>query len=231
MHTQRRGKGRQEQLWLRITELVSGPGHPFYKRLPNQLLDSEEVRDEFCEAECAQFYAENNGRPSLTPGTYFQADAGERTEGIRFRTWHCVAGGRSGRARGSTSDTWAGRTDAGSSRPFRATGDWLMDVETLSEGFLLGAGIGWQTGNWWKGKRVGIDGHDTGSQRGDAIDCAGATPELATPLMSFCRVCAERGGPRRRRLEDLARLTAGGRRRAPIKSGPVGMMWMRALPG
>src|SRR5450432_4042752 len=66
----RRARQRQEQLWVTHTELVSGPGHPFYKRL-NQLLDSEKF-DEFCEAECSQFYAENNGRPSLTPGTYFR---------------------------------------------------------------------------------------------------------------------------------------------------------------
>ncbi|MDQ6704866.1 MAG: transposase [Acidobacteriota bacterium] len=46
------------------------PGHPFYKRF-NELLDGEKF-DEFCERECAQFYANNNGRPSLTPGTYFR---------------------------------------------------------------------------------------------------------------------------------------------------------------
>jgi transposase len=66
----RKDRQRQEELWITHTELVSGPGHPFYKRL-NQLLDAEKF-DEFCEAECAQFYADNNGRPSLTPGTYFR---------------------------------------------------------------------------------------------------------------------------------------------------------------
>ena len=48
-----------------------GPGHPFYQRL-NELLDQEKF-DEFAESECARFYAENNGRPSLTPGTYFRS--------------------------------------------------------------------------------------------------------------------------------------------------------------
>ena len=66
----RKDRQRQEQLWITHTELVSGPGHPFYKRL-NQLLDAEKF-DEFCEAECAGFYADNKGRPSLTPGTYFR---------------------------------------------------------------------------------------------------------------------------------------------------------------
>src|SRR5450755_5135700 len=66
----RKRRQRQEQLWVTHTELATAPGHPFYKRL-SQLLDGEKF-DEFCEQECAQFYAENNGRPSLTPGTYFR---------------------------------------------------------------------------------------------------------------------------------------------------------------
>ena len=49
-------------------ELPIAPGHPFYRHL-NELLDQEKF-DEFAEKECAQFYADNNGRPSLTPGTY-----------------------------------------------------------------------------------------------------------------------------------------------------------------
>src|ERR1700678_132139 len=66
----RKHRRRQEQLWVTHTELATAPGHPFYERL-NQLLDSEKF-DEFCERECAPFYADSNGRPSLTPGTYFR---------------------------------------------------------------------------------------------------------------------------------------------------------------
>ena len=51
-------------------ELPTAPGHPFYRHL-NELLDREKF-DEFAEKECTQFYADNNGRPSLTPGTYFR---------------------------------------------------------------------------------------------------------------------------------------------------------------
>jgi len=52
-------------------ELPSGPGHPFYKRL-NELLDQEKF-DEFAERECVRFYAADDvGRPSLPPGTYFR---------------------------------------------------------------------------------------------------------------------------------------------------------------
>src|SRR5450631_2032092 len=66
----RRRRQRQERLWISHNELAKGPGHPFYKRV-NELLETERF-DEFAEKECARFYAENNGRPSLTPGIYFR---------------------------------------------------------------------------------------------------------------------------------------------------------------
>ena len=66
----RKHRQRQEQLWVAHTELATGPGHPFYTRL-NELLDEEKF-DEFVEEQCAQFYCESNGRPSLSPGTYFR---------------------------------------------------------------------------------------------------------------------------------------------------------------
>src|SRR3954451_2527707 len=67
----RRDRQRQEDLWIAHAELATGPGHPFYKRL-NELLDQEKF-DEFVETECDRFYADKNGRPSLTPGTYFRS--------------------------------------------------------------------------------------------------------------------------------------------------------------
>ena len=66
----RRRRQRQERLWISHQELAKGPGHPFYKRV-NELLEKEGF-DEFAEKECARFYAETNGRPSLTPGIYFR---------------------------------------------------------------------------------------------------------------------------------------------------------------
>jgi len=66
----RRQRQRQEPLWISRQELAKGPGHPFYRRV-NELLETEGF-DEFAEKECARFYAENNGRPSLTPGIYFR---------------------------------------------------------------------------------------------------------------------------------------------------------------
>src|SRR5882762_2240035 len=66
----RQHRQRQEDLWITHNELVQGPAHPFYQRL-NELLDREKF-DEFVEKECAGFYADNNGRPSLAPGVYFR---------------------------------------------------------------------------------------------------------------------------------------------------------------
>jgi len=68
----RRRRQRQEQLWISHNELAKGSGHPFYKRV-NELLEMKQF-DEFAEKECARFYAENNGRPSVTPGIYFRLD-------------------------------------------------------------------------------------------------------------------------------------------------------------
>ena len=66
----RRRRQRQERLWIGHNELVNGPAHPFYKRV-NELLETKRF-DEFAEKECTRFYAENNGRPSVTPGIYFR---------------------------------------------------------------------------------------------------------------------------------------------------------------
>src|SRR6202795_1661268 len=76
----RRRRQRQERWWISHNELPKGPGHPFYKRV-NELLETERF-DEFAEKECARFYAENNGRPSLTPGIYFRLLLGGHFEGI-----------------------------------------------------------------------------------------------------------------------------------------------------
>src|SRR5947209_487635 len=83
----RRQRQRQEPLWITHTDLARAPGHPFYKRL-NQLLDEGKF-DEFAEKECAKFYAENNGRPSLTPGIYFRLLLVGYFEGIDSEVGQC----------------------------------------------------------------------------------------------------------------------------------------------
>src|SRR5580704_15777282 len=65
----RKQRGRQEGLWY-DAELPTAPGHPFYKRL-NEVLDNAAF-DTFCESNCAEFYHEKLGRPSLAPGLYFR---------------------------------------------------------------------------------------------------------------------------------------------------------------
>src|SRR5216110_1489920 len=61
---------RQEELWIAHTELPRTVGHPFYEQL-NRLLE-ESGFDEYVEQQCARFYAEKMGRPSLAPGRYFR---------------------------------------------------------------------------------------------------------------------------------------------------------------
>ena len=65
----RKHRERQAGLWYE-TELPTAPGHPFYKRL-NEVLDNAAF-DTFCESNCAEFYHEKLGRPSLAPGLYFR---------------------------------------------------------------------------------------------------------------------------------------------------------------
>ncbi len=65
----RKQRERQEGLWYQA-ELPTAPGHPFYKRL-NEVLDKAGF-DRFCETQCAEFYHEKLGRPSLPPGLYFR---------------------------------------------------------------------------------------------------------------------------------------------------------------
>jgi hypothetical protein len=67
----RRRRQRQGRLWISHQQLAKGPGHRFHRRM-NELLEMERS-DEFAEKQCARFYAENNGRPSLTPAIYFFA--------------------------------------------------------------------------------------------------------------------------------------------------------------
>src|SRR6516225_8988899 len=61
---------RQEPLWIAHTELPRTVAHPFYEQL-NRLLE-ERGFDDFVEQQCARFYAERMGRPSLAPGRYFR---------------------------------------------------------------------------------------------------------------------------------------------------------------
>ena len=66
----RRRRARQPSMWVANVDLPRSAGHPFYARL-NRVLD-EAGFDAFVEEECAKFYADGVGRPSLPPGRYFR---------------------------------------------------------------------------------------------------------------------------------------------------------------
>ena len=82
-------------MWIAANELPATGGHPFYRRL-NQVLDAHGF-DAFVEAQCAPFYADGVGRPSLTPGTYFRLlligyfEGIDSERGIAWRTADSLA--------------------------------------------------------------------------------------------------------------------------------------------
>ena len=65
-----RDRTRQATMWVPTADLPKSAGHPFYERL-NRVLDDAGF-DAFVEAQCASFYADGVGRPSLAPGRYFR---------------------------------------------------------------------------------------------------------------------------------------------------------------
>jgi transposase len=91
----RKHRARTPGLWIATNELPPTGGHPFYQRL-NQVLDAHAF-DEFVEAQCAPFYADTRGRPSLTPGTYFRLlligyfEGIDSERGIAWRTADSLA--------------------------------------------------------------------------------------------------------------------------------------------
>ncbi|MEO7145365.1 MAG: transposase [Bryobacteraceae bacterium] len=147
----RKYRQRQEQLWVTHTEMATAPGHPFYQRL-NQLLDGERF-DEFCERECAQFYADSNGRPSVTPGTYFRLllvgyfEGIDSERGIAWRTADSL-GLRQYLGFGLDENTPDHSTISRTRR--------LIDVETHGKVFLWVLGLLADRG-LLKGKAVGVD--------------------------------------------------------------------------
>jgi transposase len=66
----RRGRRRQQELWISTATLTRPASHPFYERL-NRLFDACGF-DEFVEDACLRFYDESLGRPGLPPGMYFR---------------------------------------------------------------------------------------------------------------------------------------------------------------
>jgi transposase len=147
----RRHRQRQEQLWVSHADLATGPGHPFYTRL-NELLDGEKF-DEFVEGECACFYAANNGRPSLPPGTYFRLlligyfEGLDSERGIAWRVADSLGLRRFLRI---------GLDEATPDHSTISRTRRLMDVDTHRKVFLWVLGVVADRG-LVKGKTVGVD--------------------------------------------------------------------------
>jgi transposase len=86
----RRRTEHQGELFLTSADLPQSPGHPFYDRL-NRLL-AEADFDRFVEDLCEPYYAQEVGRPSLPPGTYFRMLFVGYFEGLdsqRGIAWRC----------------------------------------------------------------------------------------------------------------------------------------------
>ena len=86
----RRRRGRQPSMWVSSSDLPRSAGHPFYERL-NRVLDAAGF-DAFVEEQCAKFYADGVGRPSLAPGPLLPDAAARLLRGAGLGTCDCVAG-------------------------------------------------------------------------------------------------------------------------------------------
>jgi transposase len=147
----RQHRQRQEDLWITHNELAQGPAHPFYRRL-NELLDGEKF-DEFVEKECAAFYAANNGRPSLTPGTYFRLLLLGYFEGIdseRGIAW------RASDSLGLRRFLGIGLDESTPDHSTISRTRRLIDVDTHRKVFFWVLGLLADRG-LLKGKRIGVD--------------------------------------------------------------------------
>lgn len=66
----RRRSSHQGELFVMSADLPQSPGHAFYDRLNSLLAEAE--FDRFVEDLCRPHYADEVGRPSVPPGTYFR---------------------------------------------------------------------------------------------------------------------------------------------------------------
>src|SRR3954452_7083193 len=109
---------RQADLMIGWAELPRSPGHVFHDRLQTILVGAG--FDRFAEKECAPYYADKRGRPSLPPGRYFRMHLVGYFEGIDVNVvcgapcglaviTPCRASGGSSRWRcgTATSSTWS----------------------------------------------------------------------------------------------------------------------------
>ncbi len=87
----RRRSEREQPLWVASSDIVPGPGSPFYHRLNAMLREAN--FDSWVEERCAAFYAQKTGRPGIAPGVYFRMLMIGYLEGIdseRGIAWRCA---------------------------------------------------------------------------------------------------------------------------------------------
>ena len=90
----RRQRARQSSMWVANADLPRSVGHPFYERL-NRVL-GEAGFDAIVEEQCAKFYADGVGGPSLPPGRYFRVpwlDYFEGLDAARGVAWRAASPG------------------------------------------------------------------------------------------------------------------------------------------
>jgi len=81
---------RQGDLMVTWSDLPRSPGHVFYDRLQQVLVDAE--FDRFVETTCKPYYSENMGTKSVPPGRYFRMHLVGYFEGIDSEhrlEWRC----------------------------------------------------------------------------------------------------------------------------------------------
>jgi len=66
----RKQRERQADLWIATAEIAETPGHAFYERLDELLVENR--FDRRLEHMCRRFYRSHRGRPSMAPGVYFR---------------------------------------------------------------------------------------------------------------------------------------------------------------
>ena len=91
MSMRKRPVQRQQEFWIPAAQMPQPPGHPFYRKL-NQILVQHGF-DGFVEGLCAKFYHPSLGRPSIPPGIYFRMLMVGYFEGIdseRGIAWRCA---------------------------------------------------------------------------------------------------------------------------------------------
>jgi transposase len=193
----RQHRQRQEDLWITHNELAQAPAHPFYQRL-NELLDSEKF-DAFVEKECAGFYADKNGRPSLAPGMYFRLLLLGYFEGIdseRGIAW------RAADSLGLRRFLGIGLDESTPDHSTISRTRRLIDVDTHRKVFFWVLGLLADRG-LLKGKRIGIDA--TTLEANAALRSI-VRRDSGESYDGFLKGLAEKSGIETPTREDLARV-------------------------